>query len=633
MRRSLVDISMGEWVTFSRAPIDQISRNYSISATSLGTVISFSWQFYTIYCMTIAKLIVGSLSCLLLAIPASGTNQQPHHPREYSQTQEGRSIWIQRFGLESEAIPQMLRPYNKFLTWQTRHSATVTQSEISKTVLSKAAQKLPKLLETAVVSDLNSRVGLPLRISSSNITKSQPATWQECLPTSGASGISANCQPVRKSGWQVAIEYDNQTWIYYANQNGTVILDGPGSINNTIKAAIAKRLAIPVKDIKITAAQLLNILPACPENTLCQAPFGPQFSWRVLVENGEMFHVDMGGNDWQRGLQARKSQAGLPLTLHNAVLRDMADRYGLTANFQVEGIKAITWNWCQGGGDKPTPPEMGICPNIEESGWQMVVKSGPIRYVYYLQEGTDPNRVAPDGSQSIPQSAIDLARREAARRAKTTTANIRIQQVKPQFFDRCLSVNNQGLDCRQEIQAGWLVMAVGGQSMSSAWFYHVDLLGNQAKFVRAGQWFPVPSAPPPQSQASPIVVGDAMNVTRDQTFNGNGTFAFRGQSISLTKLKYLELGENQRKLIFTLSDGRKFEIKGKVVEKTGEGIVRSVMEVEMGGFARGNSQDADISGRVTFNQMGGDILGVGGAITFDSQPIQINFVSAGSNAR
>ncbi len=104
----------------------------------------------------------------------------------------------------------MLRPYNKFSTWQTRPSATVAQSEISKTILSKATQKLPKLLETAVVSDLNSRVGLPLRISSSNITKSQPATWQECLPTSEASGISANCQPVRKSGWQVTMEYDNQ---------------------------------------------------------------------------------------------------------------------------------------------------------------------------------------------------------------------------------------------------------------------------------------------------------------------------------------------------------------------------------------------------------------------------------------
>ncbi len=58
--------------------------------------------------MTIAKLIVGSLSGLLLAIPGSGTNQQPYHPREYSQTQEGRSIWIQRFGWQSEAIPQML---------------------------------------------------------------------------------------------------------------------------------------------------------------------------------------------------------------------------------------------------------------------------------------------------------------------------------------------------------------------------------------------------------------------------------------------------------------------------------------------------------------------------------------------
>ena len=58
----------------------------------------------------------------------------------------------------------------------------------------------------------------------------------------------------------------------------------------------------------------------------------------------------------------------------------------IPANSNIESIKPVTWNDCRSAGiDSPTPIPRGTCANISLSGWQMRVRSGAIRYTYYVQ--------------------------------------------------------------------------------------------------------------------------------------------------------------------------------------------------------------------------------------------------------
>ncbi|MDP5337418.1 MAG: hypothetical protein NWQ28_02435, partial [Nodularia sp. (in: cyanobacteria)] len=149
----------------------------------------------------------------------------------------------------------------------------------------------------------------------------------------------------------------------------------------------------------------------------------------------------------------------------------------------------------------PTRPEMGNCPNVEIGGWQMIVINGANRYVYYIPKAaiSDPNfSPIPDGMQSLPSSLVSVIKKDAAKRARVPENMINLHSTTPKFFDGCLNVDNQKLHCRQSISAGWEVKALGGNLPSgnpgsrSAWIYHVNLAGNDIRFLQSGVWSPVP---------------------------------------------------------------------------------------------------------------------------------------------
>jgi hypothetical protein len=357
------------------------------------------------------------------------------------------------------------------------------------------AISFPQALETKVLEDLRLRLGLPERTGSNvkivRVVKladpnSQPAT-----------------APLSK--WQITVQAAGQSWVYIASQAGTINFAPVESIPPTVKASLAKRLGLAVPDLRIKAAQLTTRMRECPPNANCVT--GYILGWRILTFNSpKLFNVDAQGNRWGDEWQERTSSAGLPLRLKSAVVRDVIDRrVGIPANLLVLAIKPITWSFCGGSGDRPTPPLMGTCHTMKYSGWQMRVQSGGVRYVYYVQRSDNENSIAPDGLQSIPQAGLKLVKQEAARRANVPDTEIHIQSVSPQYFDRCWdlpSADQTNPDCRDEIQAGWAVMALGGKSpnpgMSASWIYHVSLFGDQAKFVQAGSWSPPPMSPPPR---------------------------------------------------------------------------------------------------------------------------------------
>ncbi|NJK54301.1 MAG: hypothetical protein HC936_18780, partial [Leptolyngbyaceae cyanobacterium SU_3_3] len=281
-------------------------------------------------------------------------------------------------------------------------------------------------MEAKVLEDLRLRLGLPERtVSKVRITRVASLADPNSQPTT---------TPTLK--WQVTVQAAGQSWVYIASQPGTINFAPVESMPPIVKAALAKRLGIAVPDLRIKAAQLTTRMRECPSNANCLP--GYILGWRILTFNSpKLFNVDAQGNRWRNEWQERTSSAGLPLPLKSAVMRDVIDRLvGIPPNLLVLGIKPITWSFCGGGGDRPTPPLMGICHTMKYSGWQMRVQSGGVRYVYYVQRSDNENSIAPDGLQSIPPAGLMRVKQEAARRANIPDTEIQIQSVSPQYFDR-----------------------------------------------------------------------------------------------------------------------------------------------------------------------------------------------------
>jgi hypothetical protein len=171
-------------------------------------------------------------------------------------------------------------------------------------------------------------------------------------------------------------------------------------------------------------------------------------------------------------------------------------------NLNIESIKPVTWSDCGNSGvDSPTPMPRGICATVSSSGWQMRVRSGAIRYTYYVQSNLAniEDLPAPDGMQSIPPTVLEQVKQDIAQRTKALAQNIRVMTVLPQYFDRCLDA--AGKDCQNGIIAGWQVMAVSdtvrGDGAQASWLYHTSLNGEQIRFVKLSPYFAIPASVTP----------------------------------------------------------------------------------------------------------------------------------------
>lgn len=177
---------------------------------------------------------------------------------------------------------------------------------------------------------------------------------------------------------------------------------------------------------------------------------------------------------------------------------------GVEIDFQVESIQAVSWNGC-GGGDGPTQPAMGNCPDVAMAGWQMVVTGGlkqaPLRLVYYVPEPVDLQAFVPrpDGMQSLPEGVRDRVLAAAAADSGLPAAELRVRWVESRWFDACLGVAPQEVGCRNQVRPGWQVevlasQAAGGGWAMPLWTYHTNLTGAEIELVHRGEWAPPPAA-------------------------------------------------------------------------------------------------------------------------------------------
>jgi hypothetical protein len=362
-------------------------------------------------------------------------------------------------------------------------------------------KNLPPKLETAVRQKMAQQ--LLINPEFLKLTKSQIATWEDCLPDKSGLIPAQPCAAKSLSGWRVTMSSPSENWVYYVTNNGFITLDATASLNNKIITNLSKILGIKPKQLKISAAQLTTGFPVCAINGTCK--ISTNLGWRILVEGREQpFFLSLDGTELKYSnlsLYLPRQTAGMPRDIAQQVLEDVVHRHDkLTSNLRVESIKPLKWNWCDSGG--PSKPPRGNCPNIEETGWQMIVISGVKRYIYYIPQSaiTQPNFYPlPDGVQSLSHSLVKSIKKDAAKRANLPEKMINLRWGKPIFFDRCLNIDNQKLNCRQSITAGWEVEVMGSNfshsnisSSNTTWIYHVNLLGNDVRFLQSGVWTPIP---------------------------------------------------------------------------------------------------------------------------------------------
>jgi hypothetical protein len=407
-------------------------------------------------------------------------------------------------------------------------SNTVSISPVSAQSKSSQPAMPSDSLRSKIISTMHQELGGDRQTF--KITKIEPTLWQNCPPGANQLPPSATCKPVNQGGWRVQVTGQRETWTYYVTNGGNIQLDGPASISPKTRQTLVKNLAYaPQTQLKILAARPIGFLPNCDSSSaLKPCNTRPIPHWQILLEQRPRpITLDLQGKIIQPGSLKSflpKNLAGLDPNFAEAVLHDVRDRHlgTLPPNLQIESLKKTTWALCNSGG-KPAPgpgpsqPMTGPCPIGTSSGWQVITRSGPMRWIHYVQpfsmEAWTPESgftlaslVSPDGPQSLPKALATAAIEATAKKNRKRPEDYRIHWAESLFFDGCLNPTNPlsagtpnlALACRQRIQSGWQVqvMGQGTNGMQRVSTYHMSLVGNEWRLISENDWVPPPMAAP-----------------------------------------------------------------------------------------------------------------------------------------
>ncbi len=368
------------------------------------------------------------------------------------------------------------------------------------------------------------------RIDNIRIVHVEPATWKDCDPDLPQGRFSYRpCEPKLRTGWRVIVmgEFStiHQTMMrtYYVDRRSRIVASPIQNVSEEMRSQIASTLQVSPADLQILAALEESFLPAtaCPAEGVCPIP--PTYlGWRILaVANGRdrivrlrgfgsPIHTDIGFEGNAETLNT------LPATLANAVMKDAQERFNtpelmpemaqnapVDLGSQVESIEPVTWNEC-GGGSGPSLPMRGTCPNINVSGWRLVVaggvRSAPLRLVYYVSQGAAAGSwiPQPDGLQSLSETVQRRILAQAAADAGIPASRLRLFWADARFFDRCLNTHPGSPSCGIDIRPGWAVQILSEQTTSDTpmqqplWVYHTNITGTDVRQVSQGRWMPPP---------------------------------------------------------------------------------------------------------------------------------------------
>jgi hypothetical protein len=392
------------------------------------------------------------------------------------------------------------------------------------------AQALPRRVETAVLRTFER--DYHYRLNQLRVLAAQRTTWQDCSTALPQEPLSEQpCGLQERAGWRVrvtgefpAIQHSIQR-VYYVESRGrrhresVVTLDPVESLTETERADINTQLNQPLAELQILAAQETAVYSSMNCQRFCDDP-PLSLAWQVLVrQNGINRLVSLNTlvpsaedtTPREFFSAADRLQLGrLPIALANRVMQDAQDRLppGEESRVRLRSARAITWNLCHGV-DGPTREVRGICPDVDVSGWEMLVDVGtqqqPLSLAYYIPQESDPQSYIPwpDGLKSISDALSAQILQTVSTQVDIPATDLRLHGVWPQFLNQCLAANESVLSCRNGIRSGWQVsvlwingpmtLPVTLPMMGPTLFtYNINLFGTEAQFVSQGQLMPPP---------------------------------------------------------------------------------------------------------------------------------------------
>jgi hypothetical protein len=390
------------------------------------------------------------------------------------------------------------------------------------------------------------------RLTNVRVTSARPVTWDDCPPDRPANRHSYQpCERRSRPGWFVVMQGEFPTLkqsiarAYYTDgddfpwrdRNRFAVLDTVSSLTDAQLAQVATRLNLPQDQLQIVAAQEESFYPAiaCPPGDVCPIP-PLALGWRVLVQQGVNDRIvrvtslktplSPAKNAVSVSEDDRPKLGTLPLALANVIMQDASERFataelfptpypktGAEVEFRLDSVKSVTWNHCRGG-EGPSTPIMGTCPDVTLTGWRMIVRGGlkqqPFRLVYYIPHHTEASGLqasdfitAPDGLQSLPDFVQTRILQAISEQIKIPVSEIQLHWVEAKLFDRCLNVGSSEVLCKSEIRPGWRIEVLANSPKPTTswgyprWIYHTNLTGSNVRLINQGFWSPPPSAPPP----------------------------------------------------------------------------------------------------------------------------------------
>ncbi len=190
-----------------------------------------------------------------------------------------------------------------------------------------------------------------------------------------------------------------------------------------------------------------------------------------------------------------RNVAGLPKSVGRAVVADAAVRSNVSMNstaVRLESSKPTVFNPCSGLGPGPTPRPMGMCMNVDQQAWQVVVRVGQFRWVYYPLVGHQ-GSILPDGPQSLTSEISNrMVQRIAAERGIAPTSISLNATIQP--AEQTTATAAQTAPSSDSGAPVWTVTlpAVGVPSSSSGiptWTYQFSMDGRRGTFVGTSEYF------------------------------------------------------------------------------------------------------------------------------------------------
>lgn len=375
-------------------------------------------------------------------------------------------------------------------------------------------EKSPPITSFPHTGILQENMSLLLGIDEKQVklNKVEPATWQDCVPTPGR---NKSCQPVTMSGFRATMSANGENWIYYVSKDGNFIQDNRASLNSAILKTLANQLKVSPTQLNIRSVKMLRMTTSCPQKLTnknannksdkCQPK--STVEWQVLTNlHPQPFQFKLNGNlsnfPQLPNHLIPVDTAKLPKIIISKVLQDVVFRNGtIEPNLKIVSIKPTVWNWCQGKSPGPTRPDMGACLNVDQPGWQIIVKSGENRYFYYIPQAEVKNPSnyvpVPDGMQSLPTVTSATVKKDAVNRGNISS----VLFAQPSYFDACLNLDKQTLKCRNGVQGGWVVTFTQPETSIDppafkagvkTLIYHLDSTGKTARFAANSNWLPKP---------------------------------------------------------------------------------------------------------------------------------------------